>query len=225
MKKIIDKIKTEFKNARRKLGPGYFRLKRYFQYIEELPVEPNVILVESKMGKELEWNLIEILRELCKNPRYKDYKIRVAVEPDVREKRTEFLKKHGMKKVRVIRHEGEEYYKVLATAGILINDSEFPGVFIKRPEQVYMKLWDATPIRATGKNKKKGFGMIGNQQKNFLSADYVFFSNEFAMHQVEQDYMLENVAGAKVLIGGYPRNEVFFDEAKRKKIREKYGME
>lgn len=224
MKKIINKIKTEFKNARRKLGPGYFRLKRYFQYIEELPVEPKMILVESKMGKELEWNLIELLRELCKNPRYKDYKIRVAVEPDVREKRTEFLKKNGMKKVRVIRHEGEEYYKVLATAGILINDSEFPGVFVKREEQTYLKLWDVTPIRATGKNKKKGFGMIGNQQKNFLSADYVFFSNEFAMHQVEQDYMLENVAGAKVLIGGYPRNEVFYDEAKRKAIREKYKM-
>lgn len=225
MRKIFQKIKKEYENARRKWGPGYFRLKRYFQYLEELPVEQDTILVESKMGRELEWNMIGLLKELCTNPRYQGYKIRLAVEPEVKEKRVKFLKKNGMMKVKTVRHEGEEYYRLLATAGYLLNDSEFPGVFIKRPEQTYLKLWDMTPIRSMGKHKRKGFGMIGNQQKNFLSADYAFFSNEFALHQIEQDYMLENVAATKVLIGGYPRNEVLFDEEKRKKIREKYGMD
>ena len=88
-----------------------------------------------------------------------------------------------------------------------------------------MKLWDATPIRATGKSKKKGFGMIGNQQKNFFAADYLFFSNEFALEEVQRDYMLENIAKSKALISGYPRNEILFDKEKRAQIRSKHEMD
>lgn len=224
MNKIITRIQTEFMNARRKVGPGYFRLKKYFRFSDELPVETHTILVESKMGKELEWNLIGLLRELAGNPRYEEFQVWVAVTEDVIEKREKFISKQGMKNVRVVLRESEEYYRLLATAGFLLNDSEFPAVFIKREEQKYMKLWDVTPIRATGKSKKQGFGMIGNQQKNFFAADYLFFANEYAMEQVQRDYMLENVATSKALISGYPRNEILFDEEKRTQIREKHGM-
>lgn len=224
MGKIFNKIQQEFKNARRKVGPGYFRLKKYFRFSDELPVEKKTILIESKMGKELEWNLIGLLRELAGNPRYREFQIWVAVTEDVKEKREKFITRNEMKNVSVVLRESEEYYRLLATAGFLLNDSEFPAVFIKRAEQKYMKIWDVTPIRATGKSKKKGFGMIGNQQKNFFASDYLFFSNEFAMEQVQRDYMLENVATSKALISGYPRNEILFDEEKRAKIREKHGM-
>ena len=54
MKKLIERIKKEFDNAKRKVGPGYFRLKKYFSNLETLPVDSHAILVESKMGKELE---------------------------------------------------------------------------------------------------------------------------------------------------------------------------
>ena len=225
MNKLFNRISTEYKNARRKVGPGYFRLKKYFRFIETLPVDGHTVLLESKMGKELEWNLIYLLRELASDPRYKDYRIWVAVTEDVKEKREKLISKHNMKNVQVILRESEDYFRILATAGFLLNDSEFPAVFIKREGQKYMKLWDATPIRATGKSKKKGFGMIGNQQKNFFAADYIFFANEFALEQVQRDYMLENVATSKALISGYPRNAVLFDEEKRAEIRAKHGME
>ena len=225
MSKLIDRISTEYNNARRKVGSGYFRLKQYFRNLETLSVDPDVILVKSKMGKELEWNLIEILRELSLNPRYEKFQINVAVNESEKGKREKFLKGQGMNRVNVVIRESEEYYILLATAGYLLNDSEFPAVFIKRPEQKYIKLWDATSIRATGKSKKKGFGMIGNQQKNFFAADYLFFANEYSMNQVQQDYMLENIATSKAMLSGYPRNEVFFDEEKRAQIREKLQLD
>ena len=190
MNKFFNRISTEYKNARRKVGPGYFRLKKYFKFIETLPIDTHTILLESKMGKELEWNLIGLLQELAFDPKYKEFRIWVAVTEDVKEKREKFISKYKMKNVSVILRESEEYYQLLATAGFLLNDSEFPAIFIKREGQKYMKLWDATPLRATGKSKKKGFGMIGNQQKNFFAADYLFFSNEFALEEVQRDYMI-----------------------------------
>ena len=225
MGKIFSKIQQEYKNARRKVGPGYFRLKKYFTFIETLPVDAGTVLIESKMGKELEWNLIGLLGELADTPYKERFQVWVAVTEDVQEKREKFIERRKMENVRVVLRESEEYYRLLATAGFLLNDSEFPAVFIKREGQKYMKLWDVTPIRATGKSKKKGFGMIGNQQKNFFAADYLFFSNEFALQEVQRDYMLENIATSKALISGYPRNEILFDEEKRAKIREKYGMD
>ena len=113
MIKIVEKIKKEINNARRKLGPGYFRLKRYFKYLDELPVEKKTILVESKAGRELEWNITGLLKELCGNPRYASYTICFAAEPHVWEKRAQFLKKNSMEKVKLVRHEGEEYYRLL----------------------------------------------------------------------------------------------------------------
>lgn len=225
MRKIINKISTEYKNARRKVGPGYFRLKKYFRFVEKLPVEKHVVLAESKMGKQLEWNMVCLLQELSSNPRYQELRIFVAVEGNIKKKKENFLRNQGMERICVILRESEEYYRLLATAGFLLNDSEFPAVFMKRQGQKYMKLWDVTPIRATGKSKKRGFGMIGNQQKNFFAADYLFFANEFSMEQVQRDYMLENIASSKVLISGYPRNEVLFHAEKRQEIREKYGMD
>ena len=225
MGKIFSKIQQEYKNARRKVGPGYFRLKKYFTFIETLPVDAGTVLIESKMGKELEWNLIGLLGELADTPYKERFQVWVAVTEDVQEKREKFIERRKMENVRVVLRESEEYYRLLATAGFLLNDSEFPAVFIKREGQKYMKLWDVTPIRATGKSKKKGFGMIGNQQKNFFAADYLFFSNEFALQEVQRDYMLENIATSKALISGYPRNEILFNEEKRAKIREKYGMD
>lgn len=225
MQKFFNRISKEYQNARRKVGPGYFRLKKYFKYIETLPVDEHVILLESKMGKELEWNLIGLLKELTSDPKYREFRIYIAVTEDDREKREKFISRHNMKNAQVILRESEEYYLRLATAGFLLNDSEFPAVFIKRDGQKYMKLWDVTPIRATGKSKKKGFGMIGNQQRNFFAADYIFFANEFAKEQVQRDYMLENVSTSKALISGYPRNEILFDEEKRSQIRKKHDME
>ena len=225
MNKVINKIKKEYNNAKRKVGPGYFHLKSYFRNLENLPVDDHSILVESKTGQELEWNLIEILRELVTNPRYAGYTISVASNVSVKEKRERLLREQGLSRVNVVVRESNEYYYLLATAGFLLNDSEFPAVFVKRENQKYLRIWDATSIRTTGKNKKRGFGMIGNQQKNFFAADYIFFSNEYALNQIQRDYMLENIATSKVLLGGYPRNEVFFDEEKRQYIREKFSMD
>ena len=116
MQKFFNRISKEYQNARRKVGPGYFRLKKYFKYIETLPVDEHVILLESKMGKELEWNLIGLLKELTSDPKYREFRIYIAVTEDDREKREKFISRHNMKNAQVILRESEEYYLRLATA-------------------------------------------------------------------------------------------------------------
>ena len=96
MKKIFNRISTEISNARRKVGPGYFRLKKYFSFQETLPIDTNTILIESKMGKELEWNLIGLLRELADSPYKERFQVWVAATEDVLEKREKFMKKQGV---------------------------------------------------------------------------------------------------------------------------------
>ena len=50
-------------------------------------------------------------------------------------------------------------------------------------------------------------------------ADYLLFPNDFTMQHIVEDYMLENICDATVLMGGYPRNTAFTDTAEAESIR------
>lgn len=224
LKRKVKKLEQKCRDTWRDISKGYFEQKSYYYYLEKLSLDSRMILAESKRGKELEWNITELLREFSTNPRYKDYTICVAVVDSAKRRQEKFLRNQGIRHVRVIIYESREYYKLLATAGTLISDSSFLPAFIKREGQKYLNIWNTTEVRAMGKNAVQNFGMIGNMQRNLLAADYLMFANEFSAQRVEEDYMLANLAQATVLLTGYPRNEVLFDEEKRQSIREKFSM-
>ena len=197
----FNKIKKSYRELRGKIKKGLFRKKKYIGYRDTLPIDEKAILLESQQGGALGGNIYALLKELCDNPAYSEFKLYLSCFESRLEGRQAFLKQHGLdKRVTVVSTGRAEYFKMLATAKYLINDNTFTPMYIKRPEQVYFNTWHGTPLKTLGKKIKKDYAAIGNAQRNMFMSDYLLYPNEFTMQHMLEDYMVENPA----LCGGFP---------------------
>ncbi|MBP3577035.1 MAG: CDP-glycerol glycerophosphotransferase family protein [Lachnospiraceae bacterium] len=229
MKKLLRKIKSKGKkalNAIKVFKPANYGRARYFWYRDHLKLEEKSILLESAQGKWPADNIAALLKEFATNPAYQEYMLWLSVGKEAEEGRAEYLKVQNLdKRVKLVVIDTAKYYKVLATAKYLITEDSFIYIYTKRQGQVLLNTWNETPLACLGKEKKLDCALLGNEQKGFYDADYLLCSNEFTKQCFLEDYMLANFAKTKFLLGGYPRNEVFFKDVLRRQIREKFGLE
>ena len=127
-------------------------------------------------------------------------------------------------RVKIVLLQTEEYYRIMATAGFILNDSAIRNFFIKRPGQVYLNVWHGTPLKTMGRRVTHEPHAAGSVQKNFIIADYLLYPSEYMMEHMVEDYMLAGVSRARILLGGYPRNAAFFDEEGRESVRRALGL-
>lgn len=221
-----EKVQKRCQTISTKIKQGMLGRQQYFWYLEHCSVKEDVVLLESQHGGSLGGNIFALLKELCENPDYAEYKLCLACQPAKLEGRKQFLEKYGLaERTRLVSTSSREYFKVLATAKYLINDNTFMHVFVKRPEQVFFNTWHGTPLKTLGKKIKKDYAGIGNAQHNMYTADYLLYPNEFTMKHMVEDYMLPDWCDTKILLSGYPRNTVFLSEGRRNEIRKACNME
>ncbi|MCL2859473.1 MAG: CDP-glycerol glycerophosphotransferase family protein [Oscillospiraceae bacterium] len=198
--------------------------QNYVKYYEKYSVDEKVILLESQHGENINGNIYYILKELSKN--YKGYKLFVVISKKSLSSTKKLIEKDiALDNITFVKFRSRKYFKILSQAKYLFNDTSFEKRFIKKPNQIYLNTWHGTPLKTLGRSVKNEWYALGNIQKNFIVADYLLYPSEFMMGHMIEDYMLENICKAKVLLTGYPRNTVFFDEAKREQIRKKFGLE
>lgn len=209
----------------RKLWRGLLQRKRYVHYVATLPVDRTIVLLEDQHGRALDGNVFAVAKELAQNPSYAHLTLYVSAEAKKTASFRRTLYKEGMNRIRLLKRGTYRYFRVLATAGWLVNDNTFIYCFIKRPEQVYLNTWHGTPLKTLGRANKSEYYTIGNAQKTFLDADYVLYPNEFTMQHMIADYMVDQIGQFRPLLGGYPRNAVFFDREAGEVMRRRYGLE
>lgn len=222
-KKAIGKVKGWIAKLR---NPYWCALSRYLDQYLANTVDEKAVLLESQHGKEFSGNIFRIAQYLATSPEYDGYTLYVTCwggrQKDYRQK----LARYGMeKRVKLVLMASEDYYRVVTTAKYLVNDNTFLPFFVKKEGQVYLNTWHGTPLKTLGRRIVGGAHMIGNTQKNFLSADFLLHPNDYTAEHMIEDYCLANVCRAKVLLGGYPRNTAFFDDAERARIRGAYGLD
>lgn len=218
-------IKT-IKKWKKKLNSKYFARMKYLKYYKTLPIDSKAILLEAQHGREIDGNIYYILKELLTNPDYKEYKIYLCAN-------SEFSKKRFLTKIEnfiapnleIILRDTKSYYKVIASAKYLINDTTFLQFFIKKSGQIYLNVWHGTPLKTLGKKVISEPHAIGNVQKNFIVADYLLYPNEYTYTHMVEDYMIANISNAKVLMGGYPRNSVFYSNPRASQIIQEQDLE
>lgn len=216
-------IKKNFKKYRTN---AFFKAKFvYTKFYETLPVEENTVLVQAYGGDGINGNIYYILRELCTNPDYRNLSIYVTSRAASDESIKTILARHGWNSVKTVLFNSPEYCRLLASAKYLINNSTFPTYLIKKEGQVYLNTWHGTPLKTLGRQIRNAPNEIGNTQRNFLMADYLLYPNKFTFEIMKRDYMLDNFFKGEYILSGYPRNEIFFDEASRRKIINEQGLE
>lgn len=221
IKRIYKKTKSLFVNF---LNPWWRAKRRYIKFYERLSVDPYSILVESQHGKEANGNVFYILRYLSQNEKYKDFKIFLSARQGKVKSFQEMLANYDIRNVNIIELSSVKYFETLASAKYLINDNTFLPFFMKKEGQVYLNTWHGTPLKSLGRKIKNDAHAIGNTQKNFVTADYLLFPNMHTKNAIIQDYMIANISDGTCIMAGYPRNEAFFDLARKEKIKEKLEL-
>lgn len=196
---------------------------KYNRYCKKYKIDENSILLDSQHGNDVNGNIFYILKTLQKE-RYKQFKIYISFS---KTRYDEFKNKIGFysfNNVVYVENNSNEYSKILATAKYLFNDTSFPPYFTKRPGQVYLNTWHGTPLKTLGRKTKEDFYNICNLQRNFSMADYLLYPSKYMMDHMIEDYMIDNISKNKILLSGYPRNTIFFDDKRRNKIKDNLGI-
>ncbi|MFH9067810.1 bifunctional glycosyltransferase/CDP-glycerol:glycerophosphate glycerophosphotransferase [Streptomyces alboflavus] len=103
------------------------------------------------------------------------------------------------------------YWRAMARATYLINNSSFPGGFTKRPGQVYLQTHHGTPLKKMGLDQRRyPAGTHGISFQKVLDHtdqwDYSLSANPHSTEVWERVYP----AAYEALEAGYPRNDVYF---------------
>ncbi len=221
----INRFKAIREAAKKKMNDVAWRVQsNYPIYYDTLPIIPKTILLESEHGKVFNGIIFQLTLHLATMTCYQDYTIIVSGWesriPIFKEK----LARYGVNNVQFCAYRSDSYFRVLASAQYLINDTSFIPCFIKKEGQVYLNTWHGTPLKTLGKSVVGQQHAIGNIQKNFLMANYLLMPNVLTDQALREDYMLDNLATGKRLFGGYPRNTVFFLPSDVTEIREELGL-
>ncbi|MDQ8705811.1 bifunctional glycosyltransferase family 2 protein/CDP-glycerol:glycerophosphate glycerophosphotransferase [Streptomyces sp. LHD-70] len=120
------------------------------------------------------------------------------------------------------------YWEVMARATYLVNNSSFPGGFVKRPGQVYLQTHHGTPLKKMGLDQRRyPAGTHGiSFQKVLDHTDQWDFSLSSNPHSTE---VWERVYPStyEALELGYPRNDRYFRASSEDvtRIRKELGVE
>lgn len=198
----------------------------YTKYYEKNLIRDNEIVFQSFDGSSISGNVYYILLEICKDNHYSKFKKYIVANKEEYNNIKKFLKKKiKNKNIEIIKIHSRKYCKTLSRAKYLINNSTYPTYFIKKDKQIYINTWHGTPLKAMGRNIKNAPNELGNTQRNFLMADYLLYQNEFMFNKMKKDYMLDNLYKGEYLISGYPRNDAFYNETLKEKIKSKLGIQ
>lgn len=190
----------------------------YVYCMEKKPVVSGRILLESRKGDDVAGNILYIMREIAET--YGDeYDMYLAVSKGLMGYAGKLLENCHISNVELVEFYGMKYFEILATAQYLINDTSFPRRFIKREGQKYLNVWHGTPFKKMGKDVRMAAYAIGNMQRNFLVSDLLLYPSEYMRKIMEAAFDLKNLYQGTYVYGGYPRNQVFFDEKGRDCLR------
>lgn len=220
-----DRLERLYKRIRTRRVTKYYVKKTYYRYMRNCRIDQKTILLESQHGTSLGANIAALLLEFETNELFRDHKLFLAATEAKEAIMQGQIRKMGCKRAITVSTSSPKYFKLLATAGFLVNDNTFTKEFIKREGQVYLNTWHGTPLKTLGKYIAGEAGLIGNTQKNFLMADYLICPNEFTRDVFVKDYMLENIGRTKLWLTGYPRNCAFNDDVRRAEIRKECKLD
>ena len=185
------------------------------------PIIENAMFFESQKGNDINGNMFYLIRSVRRNSDYDNYMINVAVSKNRIEEFKKKLAFYNITNYNLVVMNSKEYINHLARDKYLFTDTSFPIYFKKRKEQVYLNTWHGTPLKYLGRSVAYDYYNISNVMNNFFNANYILYPNNFMKDAMVEDYML-NIRNNKILMLGYPRNSVFFEESKTTKQRIAY---
>ena len=190
----------------------------YYRKVTSGNLDENAALFESYHAVSTTGNIYALFEELCKSkPNMKKYWVYKKNSPLLDE-----IKKNS--NTVLVEYESRQYFKILATAKYLFNDTSFMPYFIKQPNQIYTNTWHGTPLKTLGLDIiNHGQNDHKNIQRNLLATDYLMMPNKFTADKLLTSHHLNGIFPGKVFDTGNPRMDL--NKKNPIEMRKKYGLD
>ena len=218
-------MKNPIKSLKRRIKYYMSPDRKYCGYWYSHPVNDYGVMIESGRGETVNGNMFAILRELKTAPEWKDYQVFFVVSDKTEADAKRKIDFYGFEDVRLVKRMSDEYLRLLASCKYFFSDNTYPGMFCKKPNQVLANTWHGTPLKHMGRANIEGARGMGNVQRNYFMADYSLFPNEFTRDVFMDDYMLRYEFSGDLVMLDYPRNDAFYDDEMRERIRRETGID
>lgn len=187
--------------------PGLGSIFMYRAWLDTEPIRPKDILFESNLGLSVDCNPLAIYRHIRDNEP-KEYTFYWAVDDQAAVPTDVWQDPNTI----IVRKNSSRYVKLLATAGYLVNNSTFPTYYVRRDDQQYLMTWHGTPFKTLGKDQPELLGH-SNMTRNLLQASIVLHPNSHTKNTLMETCDVVDLATAKSVITGYPRNDALIGSA------------
>ena len=121
--------------------------QKYMEFFS-LPVDKYCVLLEAQQGKQFGYSMQALAKVFARLPEFRKYTVYAVCTPETVEARKDLLRFIGAPNVQTVLHATEDYNRLLATAGVLINENSFQNHFMKKEEQIYLRIWNGVPVKA-----------------------------------------------------------------------------
>lgn len=177
------------------------RLDDYIAYREGLPIQPHTVLYEVGHGSSISCNPLAIYRRMQERFPESDWRHVWVVDGEIPAPRDVA----NAKNVVIVQRETDRYFRELATAKYLINNTSFGSYFVRRPGQRYVNTWHGTPIKTLGDQVKGEFLTYGNISRNLLQCTDLAVGNEWTAEVMLKDFGVKNLFSGQLLTEGVAR--------------------
>ena len=200
--------------------PRASRAELYAERRETLNLDHSVVLYESFHGAKTACNPLALCQSLRRTrpDLHHVWAIRdgATIHPDLlRDPRVSFVRIHS-----------DGYYRHLATAATLVNNTTFPPGYVRREGQRYINTWHGVPWKRLGREVPGDAFAFGNVARNLLQATDLVVPNQHTARVLLETQDVADVAAARVHITGQPRIDVSMNmtHAERDALRSMLGI-
>lgn len=200
---------------------GFKERATYTHYYETLKLKEKTILYESFHGRLMSCNPYAIFKTLLQDERFVDW-THIWVIGSSDHIKESYRK---LKNLILVKRGSDLYWRYLASAKYLINNTTFPAYFIRKEGQFYLNTWHGTAMKSLGKHIKTSFLEHSNTQRNFLQTTHIINPSEFMQKVLLEDYGIAEIYQGKALLSGYARIDLTLQETQTQSLKEHFGIQ
>lgn len=173
----------------------------YTENFEKIPIEKNLILLESFWGRKIACNPYAFYQAIRGDKRFSDFRFiwvrneNISIPDDV----------VADEKVSLVEYQSHDYSHALLQAEHLISNSTFPPYFVRKHKQTYINFWHGIPIKHMGSDSHTKLVEISNTQRNFIQATGILLAGDYAEKKIVYPYQASILTAPKVEHIGSPR--------------------
>ncbi|MCW4466168.1 CDP-glycerol glycerophosphotransferase family protein [Glutamicibacter sp. MNS18] len=198
-------------------------IAEYAEYFEDLEIDPNLILWQSNGGESIGCHPLALFEELSSRDTVGEYKHVWVLNDENTD--IPIIVRDSTNVVFVKRH-SESYRRVLSSAKYLVNNSTFPGYFIRKDGQQYLNTWHGTPYKTLGKDMRGEMFKHAAFVRDILQSTHLISPNSHTTKVLIDSHDVRGLFTGKLAELGSPRVDktLNLDDSRRHEIRRMLGI-